>query len=443
MRIGICGLGTVGFGVLTLIAKNAEEIRRKTGFVIEIAQVGNRNADPLGLNRQIEVASAKGDTWHISTQFTSDIFDVVRNPDVDVVLELIGGTDVALKLVTEAIRNRKHVVTANKALIAMHGDEIFAQAAAAGVQVRFEAAIAGGIPIVKSIREGLAANRIAWLVGIINGTTNYILTEMEKAGTNLRFEDVLKEAQQLGYAEADPTFDVEGIDAAHKLTILSSIAFGTPLQFAAVYTEGISGITSEDIRYADELGYRIRHLGITRKSENGVELRVHPALIRKEEMLAQVNGVMNAVMVASDSAGRTMYYGAGAGAGPTASAVVADVIDIARSEGSTGIANLGFTPKDIQALPVVAIEEIACPCYLRFSVLDQPGVMAQLSTVLSQHDISIEALIQKDAHGGNAEIVIVTNEVIEKSINASIVEIEALSVVQGDVTRIRIADLHE
>lgn len=429
MRIGICGLGTVGAGVFNLIAGNTEEIRRKTGFAIEIALVGCRRDHP--------------DVDFSQANVTRDIFEVVRNPDVDVVIELIGGTDVALKLVTEAISERKHVVTANKALIAMHGDEIFAQAAAAGVQVRFEAAIAGGIPIVKSIREGLAANRIAWLAGIINGTTNYILTEMERPGTDLRFEDVLREAQQLGYAETDPTLDVEGIDAAHKLTILSSIAFGTPLQFAAMYTEGISGITSEDIRYADELGYKIRHLGITRKLENGVELRVHPALIRKEEMLAQVNGVMNAVMVGSDNAGRTMYYGAGAGAGPTASSVVADVIDIARSEGSMGIANLGFTPKDIQALPVVAIEEIICSCYLKLNVLDQPGVMAQLSTVLSQHDISIEALIQKDAHGGNAAIVIVTNEVVEKSINAAIVEIQALSAVQGEVTRIRIADLHE
>lgn len=441
MRIGICGLGTVGSGVFNLVAANALEIQRKTGLIIEIAQVGCRS--DASLNKRIQVTGAEGDSRSSTTRFTRDIFEVVKNPDVDVVLELIGGTDVALKLVTEAISNRKHVVTANKALIAMHGDEIFARAAEAGVQVRFEAAIAGGIPIVKSIREGLVGNRISWLAGIINGTTNYILTEMEQPGTNLRFADVLKEAQQLGYAEADPTFDVEGIDAAHKLTILSSIAFGTPLQFAAMYTEGISGVTSEDIRYASELGYKIRHLGITRKTENGVELRVHPALIRKEEMLAQVNGVMNAVMVGSDGAGRTMYYGAGAGAGPTASAVVADVIDIARSEGSTGVASLGFMPKDIRALPVVAIEEIACPCYLRFNVLDQPGVMAQLSTVLSQHDISIEALIQKDAHGGNATIVIVTNEVVEKSVNASIVEIEALSVVQGDVTRIRIAVLHE
>ena len=429
MRIGICGLGTVGSGVFNLIARNSEEIRRKTGFAIEITQVGCRKDNP-----NVDLSQAN---------VTRDIFEVVKNPDIDLVLELIGGTEVALKLVTEAISNGKHVVTANKALIAMHGDEIFAQAAVAGVRVRFEAAIAGGIPIVKSIREGLAANRISWLAGIINGTSNFILTEMEQPGTNLKFEDVLREAQELGYAEADPTFDVEGIDAAHKLTILSSITFGIPLQFDAVYTEGISGVTSEDIQYADELGYKIKHLGITRKSENGVELRVHPTLIRKEEMLAQVNGVMNAVMVGSDSAGGTMYYGAGAGAGPTASAVVADVIDIVCAQGSTGIPNLGFTPKNIQALPVVAIEEITCACYLKLNVLDQPGVMAQLSTVLSQHDISIEALIQKDTHGGNAVIVILTNDVVEKSINAAIVELKALSAVKGEVTRIRITALHD
>lgn len=429
MRVGICGLGTVGSGVFNLLVGNAGEILRKTGSTIEIAQVGCRRDHP--------------DVDLTSTEVTRDIFEVVRNPEVDIILELIGGTDTALELTIQAIRQKKHVVTANKALIAIHGDEIFSLAAEMGVQVRYEAAIAGGIPIVKSIREGLAANQISWLAGIINGTSNFILTEMEQPGVNLAFHEVLKEAQRLGYAEADPTFDIEGIDAAHKLTILSSIAFGTPLQFEAVYTQGISKITTEDIRYADELGYKIRHLGISRKSDRGVELRVHPTLIRKEEMLAQVNGVMNAVMVGSDAAGRTMYYGAGAGAGPTASAIVADVIDIIRGPGTDCVSNLGFQAGALQRLPILAIEDITCACYLRLNVVDKPGVMARLSTILSQHEISIEALIQKDAHGGSAAIVILTDDVVERSVNAAIEELEALPEVQGEVIRIRITTLQE
>ncbi len=429
MRVGICGLGTVGSGVFNLLTDNAGEILRKTGSKIEIAQVGCRGEHP-----EVDLSS---------TEVTNDIFEVVKNPGVDIILELIGGTDTALDLIIQAIRNKKHVVTANKALIAVHGDEIFSLAAEMGVQVRYEAAIAGGIPIVKSIREGLAANQISWLAGIINGTSNFILTEMEQPGANLTFHEVLKEAQRLGYAEADPTFDIEGIDAAHKLTILSSIAFGVPLQFEAMYTQGISKITTEDIRYAEELGYKIRHLGMTRKSDKGVELRVHPALIRKDEMLAQVNGVMNAVMVGSDAAGRTMYYGAGAGAGPTASAVVADVIDIIRGTGADGVSNLGFQPGALQKLPVLAMEDIICACYLRLNVVDKPGVMARLTTILSQHEISIEALIQKDAHGGFAAIVILTDNVVEKAVNAAIEELEALPEVQGNVIRIRIANLQE
>jgi homoserine dehydrogenase len=429
VRIGICGLGTVGSGVFNLVSRNKLEIERKTGTAIEISMVGCRRDHP--------------DVDLSDSEVTRDIFEVVRSPDVDIVLELIGGTDTALDLVREAIANGKHVVTANKALIAVHGDEIFALAENAGVQVRFEAAIAGGIPIVKAVREGLAANDISWIAGIINGTSNFILTEMEAPGSNLTFADVLKEAQDLGYAEADPTFDVEGIDAAHKLAILSSIAFGVPLAFDAMYTEGISDITTEDIRYADELGYKIRHLGITRKTANGVELRVHPALIDSQEMLAQVNGVMNAVMVGSDAAGRTMYYGAGAGAGPTGSSVVADVIDVIRSEGSIGVPNLGFLTDFMQPLPIMDISSTLCPFYLKLSTLDQAGVMAKLTTILSQHDISIEALIQKDAHGNNAAIVIITDVVVESKIDAAIAEIEALPEVHNNVSRIRIATLQD
>lgn len=422
-------MGTVGSGVFNLLVDNSNEIRRKTGVAIEIAQVGCRRDH--------------ADVDLTSTNVTRDIFDLVKNPEIDIILELIGGTDTALELIVQAINQKKHVVTANKALIASHGEEIFSLAAKKGVQVRYEAAIAGGIPIVKSIREGLAANQISWLAGIINGTSNFILTEMEKPGANLDFQEVLNEAQRLGYAEADPTFDIEGIDAAHKLTILSSIAFGVPLQLDATYTEGISNIKTEDIRYADELGYKIRHLGITRKSDEGVEMRVHPTLIRKEEMLAQVNGVMNAVMVGSDAAGRTMYYGAGAGAGPTASAVVADIIDIIRSTGSNPVANLGFQTEAQERLPIIAIEDISCCCYLRLEVVDKPGVMAGLTTILSQHEISIEALIQKDAQGGSAAVVILTDDVVERSIDAAIAKLEALPEVHSDVTRIRITNLQE
>ncbi len=429
MRIGICGLGTVGSGVFNLLRSNGREVQRKSGLSIELIQVACRRDHP--------------DVDPGSIQVTRDVMDVAKNPEVDVLVELIGGTETALELVKVAIRNRKHVVTANKALIAIHGEEIFALAEEMAVQVRFEASIAGGIPIVKAIREGLAANQISWLAGIINGTSNFILTEMEQPGANLPFSEVLKEAQKLGYAEADPTFDVEGIDAAHKLTILSSTAFGVPLQFDAIYTEGISKITTEDIRYASDLGYKIRHLGITRKTDAGIELRVHPTLIKNDEMLSQVNGVMNAVMVSSDMAGGTMYYGAGAGAGPTASSVVADIIDIGRGVGSPGVANLGFLKNELEELPILAIEDITCPCYLKLNVIDQPGVMAGLTTILSQHEISIEALIQKDAHGGFAAIVIVTNEVVERSINAAIAELESLPEVQSDVTRIRITTLRD
>jgi homoserine dehydrogenase len=355
---------------------------------------------------------------------------------VDVVLELIGGTDTALALVQQALGNGKHVVTANKALIAQHGDALFALAASAGVSLKFEAGIAGGIPIVKAIREGLAGNTITRLAGIINGTSNFILTEMEAA--NRSFADVLVEAQALGYAEADPTFDVEGIDAAHKLTILSSIAFGVPLRFDAIYTEGISKITAEDMRFASEFGYRIKHLGITTKGKRGIELRVHPTLVEKSHLLAQVNGVMNAVLVDSDAAGQTLYYGAGAGAGPTASSVVADIIDIVRNQGSDGIPNLGFVPAAMQALPILGIHETQSCQYLRLSVLDRPGVLARISSILGQHNISIESLIQKDARKALAPIAIMTDEIPEQAIIAALAELEALDEVIGSVSRIRV-----
>lgn len=422
MRVGICGLGTVGSGLFNLFASNQEEIDRKTSGELRLEQVGCRRDHP--------------DCDLSDVNVTRDIFEVARNPDVDVLVELIGGTDVAKDLVLEAIDNGKHIVTANKALIALHGDEVFAAADEKGVTVRYEASIAGGIPIVKAIREGLAGNRINWVAGMINGTTNFILTEMSREGSNRSFNDVLREAQELGYAEADPTFDVEGIDAAHKLTILASIAFGIPLRFDAMYTEGISKITSEDIAFAKELGYCIKHLGVARRDGDNVELRVHPTLIANDQMLAQVNDVMNAVMVGSDAAGSTMYYGAGAGAGPTASAVMADVIDTARG---TPVPNLGFN--DLSAPEFLPISSIRSSYYLRLGVEDKAGVMANVTTVLSNHEVSIEALIQKDARVSDAQIVILTNEVTESQMNAAIEELQNLPAVTTSVSRIRVAAL--
>lgn len=430
MRIGICGLGTVGSGLLNLFATNKNEIDRKVNQDFDLVQVGCRRDHP--------------DCDLSTVDVTRDIFEVARNPDVDVLVELIGGTDIAKDLVLDAISHGKHIVTANKALIALHGNEVFAAAEENQVSVRYEAAIAGGIPIVKSIREGLAGNRIEWIAGIINGTSNFILTEMSREGSNRSFGDALKEAQDLGYAEADPTFDVEGIDAAHKLTILASIAFGIPLSFDAIYTEGISAITADDILFADELGYCIKHLGIARRTQNAVELRVHPTLVSKDEMLAQVNGVMNSVMVGSDAAGATMYYGAGAGAGPTASAVMADIVDVVRSQSarkesahSVSMPNLGFTT--LISTEVLPIGAISFSYYLRLGVIDRAGVMADVSTILSNHGVSIEALVQKDARLRDAQIVIVTNEVLESEMNKVITELESLDAVTSAVSRIRIS----
>jgi homoserine dehydrogenase len=422
LRIGICGLGTVGSGLFNLLESNRAEIERKVGRIITLSQVGCRRDHP--------------DCDLSSTNVTRDIFEVANNPDVDVLVELIGGTDVAKDLVMQAISNGKHIVTANKALIALHGDEVFSAAEQAGVSVHYEAAVAGGIPIVKSIREGLAGNTIQWVAGIINGTTNFILTEMSREGSNRSFDDVLREAQALGYAEADPTFDVEGIDAAHKLTILAAIAFGVPLNFSAMYTEGISAISADDIKFADELGYCIKHLGIARQSGDGLELRVHPTLVEKDQMLAQVNGVMNAVMVGSDAAGSTMYYGAGAGAGPTASSVMADIIDIARGG---KLPDLGFV--SLSPTGILAIEKIRSSYYLRLGVVDQAGVMANVSTILSRHRVSIEALIQKDAKRGDTQIVILTDEVLESEMLDAISEMESNEAVTSKVSMIRVSNL--
>lgn len=430
VTVGICGLGTVGSGTINVLQRNQTEINARAGCNIEIKQVGARRD-----NSNCELGSI---------ELTQDIFDVVENPDIDIIVELIGGTTTALELVNKAISNGKHVVTANKALIAEYGTEIFSAAEKAGVTVAFEAAVAGGIPIIKSLREGLAGNQINWLVGIINGTGNFILTEMRDKGRD--FDDVLVEAQELGYAEADPTFDVEGIDAAHKLVILAAIAFGIPLQFEKVYTEGIGNISQQDVQYAEELGYRIKHLGIARRTAEGIELRVHPTLIPEKRLIANVNGVMNAVLVEADAVGPTLYYGAGAGAEPTASAVVADIVDVARNlkvELTYKVPYLGFHSGSIQDVPVVPIEDIETAYYLHMSAEDKPGVLSAVASILSNAGISIEALIQKaPADGENSvAMIILTNRAIENKLMAAVEKIEGLPTINNSVTRIRVESL--
>ena len=423
VKVGICGFGTVGGGTFNVLTSNANQIARRAGRDIIIEQVGARRDNPAC------------DTS--STNVTRDIFDVVRNPEVDVVVELIGGYDVARELVLEAIKNGKHVVTANKALIAVHGDEIFAAAKEAGVTVGYEAGVAGGIPAIKAIREGLAGNDIERVAGIINGTGNFILTEMRDKGRD--FADVLKEAQELGYAEADPTFDVEGIDAAHKLTILSSIAYGIPLQFENCFTEGISKITREDVEYAEELGYRIKHLGISARTEKGIDLRVHPTLIPETNMVAKVDGVLNAVAVKGDAVNDTLFCGPGAGAGPTASAVVADIIDIARE---IKVAPLSYNEiKDTKVLP---IEEVETCYYLRMQAQDKAGVLANVASILSNKAINIEAIIQKEPAEGETlvSVIMLTQKVQEKLMNQAIAEIEASGNINGSVTKIRVEHLN-
>lgn len=427
VNVGICGLGTVGSGTFNVMQRNIEDIARRAGKPVRITHVGARRDNP---------ACELGDV-----KVSRDIFDVVRDPDVHIVVELIGGNDTAKELVLEAIKNGKHVVTANKAMIAVHGNEIFKAAEANNVVVTYEAAVAGGIPIIKAIREGLVANDIKWLAGIINGTGNFILTEMREKGR--MFDDVLKEAQALGYAEADPTFDVEGIDAAHKLTILASIAFGIPLQFDKVYTEGISTITREDVQYAEELGYRIKHLGFTRKTPEGVELRVHPTLVPEKRLLANVNGVLNAVLVEGDAVGPTMYYGPGAGAEQTASSVIADIVDIAREINNAGnVPHLGYIV-ETENLPVLPVSEIETAYYLRIIVKDEIGQMAHIASTLSENGINIEAIIQKEPEedASVVPLILLTRVVREKQMEKAIKEIEALESVTKPVVRIRVEQL--
>ncbi|MBK1654972.1 homoserine dehydrogenase [Allochromatium vinosum] len=433
VKIGLLGLGTVGGGTATVLTRNAREIARRAGRGIEIARAAAREYRP-------ELIEGLDRIGHIG----DDAFDVVEDPDIRIVVELIGGYSPALELVMRAIENGKHVVTANKALIAKHGNEIFAAAREKGVMVGFEAAVAGGIPIIKALREGLAANHIDWIAGIINGTGNFILSEMRDKGR--AFADVLAEAQALGYAEADPTFDVEGIDAAHKLTILGSLAFGIPLQFERCFTEGISRIDAQDVANAAELGYRIKHLGIARRSSGGIELRVHPTLIPERRLLANVDGVMNAVLVKGDAVGPTLYYGAGAGALPTASAVVADLVDVARAlttDPTNRVPHLAFQPDELADTPVLSMDAVQTSYYLRLTALDRPGVMARIASILGEEGISIEAIKQKAPNKGETQVTLVmlTHRVIEGQMNTAIARIEALDSVQGAVVRIRMESL--
>ena len=428
VKVGLLGLGTVGGGTMNVLHRNAAEISRRAGRDIVVSHAAAREFDPKDIDGLDKVS------------ITNDAFEVVRHPEVDVVVELIGGYSPAKELVLEAIAQGKHVVTANKALIALHGNEIFSAAQVKGVTVAFEAAVAGGIPIIKALREGLAANHIEWIAGIINGTGNFILTEMRDKGRN--FADVLKEAQELGYAEADPTFDVEGIDAAHKLTILASLAFGIPLQFDKCYTEGIGRIEAQDVEYAEELGYRIKHLGVTRRTDTGVELRVHPTLIPERRLIANVDGVMNAVLVKGDAVGSTLYYGAGAGSLPTASAVAADIIDIARAltvDPDSRVPHLAFQPDELSDFPVLDMDQIETAYYLRLTVEDKPGVLAKVTGILGESGISIEAVKQKEPPSGEPEVplVLLTHRVLEGDMNRALAAIAAMDAVRS-VSRIRV-----
>ena len=433
VKVGLLGLGTVGGGTVSVLSRNAEEIARRAGRGIQISHAAAKeyNADAITGLDKIETIS-------------DDAIAVVNDPEVEIIIELIGGYSPAKELVLEAIENGKHVVTANKALIAVHGNEIFAAAQKKGVTVAFEAAVAGGIPIIKAMREGLAANQIQWAAGIINGTCNFILTEMSEKGRD--FNSVLKEAQELGYAEADPSFDVEGIDAAHKLTIIGSIAFGIPLQFEKTYIEGITTIEQQDVVYAAELGYRIKHLGITRKTENGIEMRVHPTLIPHRRLIANVDGVMNAVLVKGDAVGPTLYYGAGAGSEPTASAVIADVIDIVRaltSDPENRVPHLAFQPNELSDTSILPMEEVETAYYLRMQAIDRPGVLAEVTAILGDLGISIEAILQKEPEEGasHVPIIFLTQRVQEKNMNEAIEKIKNLDVIESGITRIRMETL--
>lgn len=432
VKIGILGLGTVGSGTVNVLTRNSREISRRAGRDIEISRAADRDLDK----------PKSCDTSAIT--LSDDAFEIINDPEIQIVVELIGGTGIAKDLVMQAIENGKHVVTANKALIAMHGNELFELAQQKGVTIAFEAAVAGGIPIIKAMREGLAGNRIEWLAGIINGTGNFILTEMREKGRD--FADVLAEAQALGYAEADPTFDIEGIDAAHKLTIMASIAFGIPLQFYKCYTEGISKIAQEDVQNAAELGYRIKHLGIAKKTASGVELRVHPTLIPERRLIANVNGVMNAVVVKGDAVGPTLYYGAGAGSEATASAVVADIVDIVRAlttDPENRVPHLAFQPDSLKDTPILSMSEVVTSYYLRIHTLDKPGVLADITRILSEQGINIEAILQKqpEEHEGIVPIIMLTQAVVEKNMDQAIAQIEALETVPDSIMRIRMESL--
>lgn len=433
INVGLLGIGTVGGGTFAVLKRNQEEITRRAGRGIVITMVADR-----------EVEKARKIVGE-GVIVTADANEIVTNPDIDIVVELIGGYTVAKELMLKAIENGKHVVTANKALLASHGTEIFAAAQKKGVMVAFEAAVAGGIPIIKALREGLTANRIEWIAGIINGTSNFILSEMRDKG--LTFDTVLKQAQKLGYAEADPTFDIEGIDAAHKLTIMAAIAFGIPMQFDKVYTEGIAKLTREDIRYAEELGYRIKLLGIAKRTPKGIELRVHPTLIPTRRLIANVEGVMNAIVVKGDAVGATLYYGAGAGAEPTASSVVADLVDVTRmhtADPKHRVPHLAFQPDLLSNTPILPMEEVETSYYLRLRTLDKPGVLADITRILADLNISIDAMVQKEPSEGEDQvnIIMLTHLTVEKNINAAIARIEKLPVMTGKVTRIRLEELN-
>ncbi len=428
VKVGILGLGTVGGGTVHILQQNAEEITRRAGRGITVTHASAKEINQTHPFRTDNIVLAQ-------------LTEVVNDPEVQIVVELLGGTTIARDLTLQAIANGKHVVTANKALIAKHGNEIFATAQTQGVIVAFEASVGGSIPIIKAIREGLAANKIKWLAGIINGTSNFILTEMRDKGRE--FTDVLAEAQRLGYAERDPTFDIEGIDAAHKLTILASISFGIPLQFDKAYTEGISQLTAEDVHYAEELGYRIKCLGIAKRTETGIELRVHPTFVPKTHLLANVEGVMNAVLVQSDMLGQSLYYGAGAGALPTGSAIVADLVDVVRSlttDPGNRVPHLAFQAAALSDFPILPITEVESAYYLRLTALDKVGVLAQVTTILSQNGISIEAIRQHEPRGGasSVSIVLLTHQVLEKQINQAITAIEQLDGIADKVMRIRL-----
>jgi homoserine dehydrogenase len=433
INVGLLGIGTVGGGAFTVLKRNQEEIGRRAGCSITMKVVADKDLE--------KVRAIVGERALV----TANAFEVVENPDIDIVVELIGGTGIARELILKAIANGKHVVTANKALLAQHGNEIFAAASKADVMVAFEGAVGGGIPIIKSLREGLSANRIEWIAGIINGTSNFILSEMREKGAS--FQDVLAEAQRLGYAESDPTFDIEGVDAAHKLTIMAAIGFGIPMQFGSAYIEGISKLSREDIRYAEELGYRIKLLGIAKRTDNGIELRVHPTLIPSKRLIANVEGVMNAILVKGDAVGQTMYYGAGAGAEPTASAVVADLIDVARmmtADPEHRVPHFAFQPDQLSSTPILPMSEVRTSYYFRMCVHDKPGVLADVTRILADSGISIDAMVQKEPDEGEdrVNIIMLTHRTIEKNVDAALARIEALPVVAGKVTRIRLEQLN-